>query len=127
MNKSEFGRIRVVAIILVLFFVSLSTVHAVSSVGAPTVMIRNGRINNARLARPAAAPSQTCGNGIVEGTEVCDSNFTVPCGRGIGCIYTSYEGGYVGNGTTCVVSGADMGCNSTCTVCGNCNTGPACP
>ena len=54
---------------------------------------------------------QTCGNGILEGTEVCDSNFTVAC-----TVDTDYyEGGYVGTGACDTLD--IVGCNNTCDAC----------
>jgi len=58
------------------------------------------------------APEQTCGNGVVEGTEVCDSNWTSPCAMNA----DYYKGGYIANE-------ADpdcpswISCSNDCTAC----------
>lgn len=63
---------------------------------------------------------QTCGNGILEGDEVCDSNFTMQCvGAGV---LTYYSSGYVEDGVTC---NGMYACKNDCTACTNmtsCNT-----
>ncbi len=50
-----------------------------------------------------------CGNGILEGAEVCDSNLTTPCAADS----SYYTGGYVGS---CGIF-LPKGCNNTCTAC----------
>ena len=61
---------------------------------------------NAFPLRCIKSPPKVCGNGIIEGDEVCDSTFTNECPYVPGF----YQGGYV-NGGTC---GTATACNSTC-------------
>jgi len=53
-----------------------------------------------------------CGNGVLEGAEVCDSNLSDPCSQNS----DYYKDGYVGTGS-CVPSGSYDGCNDTCDAC----------
>lgn len=63
-----------------------------------------------RINLPAYVPSAVCGNGIVEGSEVCDSTFTSICAADS----NYYHGGYVENGTTC---SGKYACKNDCTTC----------
>jgi prepilin-type N-terminal cleavage/methylation domain-containing protein len=59
-----------------------------------------------------AVVSATCGNGIREGAELCDSNLAGTC-----TVNPSYyELGYVGTGA-CESGGGFAGCNITCDAC----------
>ncbi len=57
-----------------------------------------------------AACNGVCGNGVREGSEVCDSTLTTACALD----GSYYKGGYVEDGSTCSGKAA---CNSTCTAC----------
>ena len=68
---------------------------------------------NAKIALPEyVAPPEAaeCGNGILEGAEVCDSDFTLQCAREP--LY--YKGGYVEDGATC---NGNFACKNDCTSC----------
>lgn len=71
-----------------------------------------GRVNLPAYVAPTDGEVATCGNGIVEGSEVCDYTGTA-CSNN-----ASYRsGGYVYNGTTCTSS--TYACNTTCSACIN--------
>ncbi len=68
-------------------------------------------INSCNAYEDEFVSPSTCGNGILEGPEVCDSNFTTAC-----TVDGNYfEGGYVGTGV-CTPE-VKNGCNNTCDAC----------
>ncbi|MFH1978209.1 MAG: hypothetical protein ABIJ92_02705, partial [Candidatus Aenigmatarchaeota archaeon] len=75
-----------------------------------TVFVYDTQNNiNQTINRNWSISGQTCGNGAVEGTEVCDTDFTNACPNP-----SWYQGNYVEDGVTCI---GKSNCKNDCTAC----------